>query len=94
MPYERPGEGGAEYIATAEGAWVPTPPDENLWRIGELSVIARQLEAIEEDEADETPPDLLLGTKKQWLKYRGQVSNWKEGVAPFPDLAQRPIRPA
>lgn len=57
-------------------------------------MIARQLEAIEEDEADETPPDQMPGTRKQWLKYRGQVSNWKEGTEHFPDLALRPIRPA
>lgn len=64
------------------------------WRDAELPVIARQLQAIEEDEVDETPPDLLPGTRKQWLRYRGQVSNWKEGIEPFPDLARRPIRPA
>lgn len=66
---------------------------ENEWRTNELSVIARQLEAIEEDEADETPPDLLIGTRKQWLSYRGKVSNWKEGVGPFPDAEHRPVRP-
>ena len=64
------------------------------WRAGELTVIARQLEAIEEDEVDETPPDLMSGTRKEWLKYRGQVSTWKEGTGLFPDGAQRPIRPA
>ena len=67
---------------------------ENTWRVAELLVIARQLEAIEEDEVDETPPDLLPGTRKQWLKYRGQVSNWKEAAEFFPDLTHRPIRPA
>lgn len=66
---------------------------ETTWRIGELVVVARQLEAIEEDEADETPPDLLPGTRKQWLKYRGLVSNWKEGAEAFPDQGHRPIRP-
>jgi hypothetical protein len=66
---------------------------ENSWRVAELMVIARQLEAIEEDEADETPPDLLPGTRKQWLKYRGQVSNWKDGAESYPDLTLRPIRP-
>ncbi|MCQ3000446.1 hypothetical protein NLO98_11860 [Pseudomonas syringae] len=67
---------------------------ENIWRLAELVVIARQLEAIEEDEADEPPPDLMAGTRKQWLKYRGQVSNWKDGTDLFPDIAQRPVRPA
>lgn len=67
---------------------------ENDWRVAELIVISRQLEAIEEAEADEPPPDLLPGTRKQWLKYRGQVSTWKEGTALFPDVSSRPVRPA
>lgn len=67
---------------------------ESAWRVAELVAIARQLEAIEEDEADETPPDLLPGSRKLWLKYRGQVSNWKEGAEFFPDIEHRPIRPA
>lgn len=66
---------------------------EDAWRGRELEVVARQLEAIEEDEAEETPPDLLPGTRKQWLKYRGQVSNWKTGADRFPDQAGRPVRP-
>ncbi|MGF0237596.1 hypothetical protein ACQR3P_01735 [Rhodococcus sp. IEGM1300] len=64
------------------------------WRVVELAAIARQLEAIEEDEADETPSDLLPGTRKLWLKYRGLVSNWKEGAESFPDIAHRPVRPS
>ena len=67
---------------------------ENEWRLEELSDTSRQLEAIEEDEADETPADLLPGTRKQWLKYRGLVSNWKEGAESFPDIANRPVRPS
>lgn len=66
---------------------------ESTWRAAELAVIARQLEAIEEDEADETPADLLPGTRKLWLKYRGLVSNWKEGAESFPDITHRPVRP-
>lgn len=66
---------------------------EKAWRTNELAVTARQLEAIEEAEADVPPADLLGGTRKQWLKHRGLVSNWKEGVDPFPDSAQRPVRP-
>ncbi|WP_339539083.1 hypothetical protein [Pseudomonas sp. RA_15y_Pfl2_54] len=64
------------------------------WRGSELMVISRQLEAIEEYEAGEAPPDLIPGTRKQWLKYRGQVSNWKEGAESFPDIAHRPVRPS
>lgn len=67
---------------------------ENDWRIAELIIISRQLEAIEEDEADEPPSDLLPGTRKQWLKYRGQVSTWKEGFAGFPSLSSRPVSPS
>lgn len=66
---------------------------ENEWRVAELIIISRQLEAIEEAEADEPPSDLLPGTRKQWLKYRGQVSTWKEGAALFPDMSSRPMRP-
>jgi len=67
---------------------------ESEWKIKELSDISRQLEAIEESESGESPPDLLPGTRKQWLRYRGQVSNWKEGAQSFPDIAQRPVRPS
>lgn len=66
---------------------------EGAWRVAELLVVARQLEAIEESEADETPPDLLPGTRKQWLKYRGLVSNWNDGAEQFPSLDHRPARP-
>lgn len=99
----------AEYLAWVEsgGATLPEFTDEELasqkllldttietaWRAEELLIVARQLEAIEEDEADETPPDLLLGTRKQWLKYRGQVSNWNEVAELFPESGGRPVRP-
>ena len=77
--------------------WGPIQVDyvaiENEWRITELLVIARQLEAIEEDEVDETPDDLLPGTRKQWLGYRGKVTAWKEGYPDFPDSTKRPQRP-
>lgn len=100
----------AEYLAWVESGGVTLPEftDEELasqkllldtaietvWRAAELLIVARQLEAIEEDEADETPPDLLLGTRKQWLKYRGQVSNWNEAAELFPESGGRPVRPA
>lgn len=80
-----PGWGPSSYAATSR---------ENEWRASTLLVISRQLEAIEEDEADETPPDLLPGTRKQWLKYRGQVSNWNEGSSDFPDSTKRPVQPS
>lgn len=68
--------------------------EERIWRTQTLVGIARQLEAIEEAEADEAPADLLPGTRKQWLKYRGQVSNWNETSADFPDSKKRPAQPA
>ena len=79
----------------AQAAWLLAEQvtREIAWRGAELLIVARQLEAIEEDEADETPPDLLPGTRKQWLKYRGLVSNWKEGAEGFPELTNRPVRP-
>lgn len=77
--------------------YVPTPAEyaqmEMVWRAEQLAIIARQLEAIEEDEADVPPPDLLPGTRKQWLKYRGQVSNWNETNVDFPDVSKRPVKP-
>lgn len=67
---------------------------ENAWRSNELVVTARQLDALEEAEADVPPADLLVGTRKQWLKYRGLVSNWRDGSGSFPALTERPARPA
>lgn len=67
---------------------------ESSWRASELQVIARQIDALEEADADVSPPDLLPGTKQQWLRFRGQVNNWKEGAENFPEQDQRPVRPA
>ncbi|MGC3935994.1 hypothetical protein [Pseudomonas atacamensis] len=67
---------------------------ESSWRASELQVIARQIDALEEADADVSPPDLLPGTKQQWLRFRGQVNNWKEGTENFPEQDQRPVRPA
>ena len=99
----------AEYLAWVESGGITLPEftDDELasqkllldasietaWRAAELLIVARQIEAIEEDEADETPPDLLLGTRKQWLKYRGQLSNWNEAAELFPETGGRPARP-
>lgn len=99
----------AEYLAWVESGGVTLPEftDDELasqkllfetaieaaWRSAELLIVARQLEAIEEGEAGEPPPDLLLGTRKQWLKYRGQVSNWNETAELFPESVGRPAQP-
>lgn len=66
---------------------------EGAWRSEELSATARQLEALEEAEADVPPAHLLGGTRKAWLRYRGQLSSWKEGSFNFPDRSFRPTRP-
>jgi hypothetical protein len=66
---------------------------ELAWRAAELALISRQLEAIEEDEADETPADLLPGTRKQWLGHRGRVTAWVATNPDFPDSSKRPIAP-
>ena len=67
---------------------------EDLWRNSEISVIANQLMAIEEAEASgEEVPDLLPGTRTQWLSYRTKVRAWKEGNIDFPDSTRRPLRP-
>lgn len=66
---------------------------EGAWRSEELSATARQLEALQQPEADVPPADLLGGTRKAWLRYRGQLSSWKEGSLNFPDRSFRPTRP-
>jgi len=66
---------------------------EQDWAASEIPAIARQLEALEEDEAGETPEDLLPGARNQWLGYRGKVRCWKDGASGFPEIEQRPVRP-
>lgn len=67
---------------------------ENAWREAQLIAIANQLDALEEAEAGAAPVDLFAGTRLQWLQYRGQVRNWKEGAEHFPDASYRPVRPS
>lgn len=71
---------------------------ENEWRESEINLIANQLMAIEESEASvedggEPTPDLLPGTRSQWLAYRTKVRAWKEGNVNFPDYTKRPKQP-
>ena len=66
---------------------------ENDWRDSEIYLISNQLMAIEEYEAGGEVPDLLPGTRTQWLAYRTKVRAWKEGNVLFPDSSKRPIRP-
>jgi hypothetical protein len=106
MDSQRPiNDDSADYTAQSDGAWAISEEtrlaklaaQESIWRAGELIVIGRQLEAIEEaevaDPGDE-PVDLLPGTRKQWLKHRGLVSNWVEGATGYPQEASRPVRPS
>ncbi|MGR4042899.1 hypothetical protein FW796_26275 [Pseudomonas sp. 910_21] len=93
---------GEEYPANADQLWLfpgwgVSPSKlrrvEDLWREEELLVIADQLDALEEAEANAVPADLLPGARPQWLKYRGAVRNWTEGKDGYPDITKRPIRP-
>ncbi|NWD49006.1 hypothetical protein [Pseudomonas gingeri] len=97
MQYSRPdNDDTLLYTAALDGTWVITEetlrakkiPVELEWQATEMSFIANQLLAIEE-EAD----DALPGTRKQWLSYRTLVRLWHES-ADFPDQSKRPIRPA
>lgn len=96
------GEDTLDYTAQLNGTWAITQDTlddkqsviENEWRVTELAVISRQLEAIEEDEAGETPADLLPGTRKQWLGHRGRVTAWVATNPDFPDGSKRPIKPS
>ncbi|BAQ79147.1 hypothetical protein [Pseudomonas sp. St29] len=68
-------------------------PVEDAWREGELMMIINQLQALEEADSGAEPRDLLPGTRKQWLAYRGQVRSWCQGNDDFPDIRKRPARP-
>ncbi|WP_122663496.1 hypothetical protein [Pseudomonas viridiflava] len=105
MHYQRPlGDDQYEsndYTAQADGTWAITASTlrakavivEDDWREQQIITINRQLEALEEAEADVPPDDLLPGTRTQWLGYRGKVRAWKEGHADFPEMSKRPIQP-
>ncbi|MFL1391127.1 hypothetical protein ACI77F_26050 [Pseudomonas tritici] len=102
MVSQRPdGEDTLDYTAQLNGTWAITQDTrddkqsviETEWRATELAVIFRQLEAIEEDEAGETPADLLPGTRKQWLGHRGRVTAWVANDPDFPDSSKRPVAP-
>lgn len=61
---------------------------EDEWRLSEITFIADQLLAIEDDD-----PTALPGTDRQWRDYRTKVRAWKEGHVDFPDESKRPVRP-
>ncbi|MFJ3153494.1 hypothetical protein ACIPIX_05015 [Pseudomonas protegens] len=63
------------------------------WIAEELEEVARQLDRLEEAEEGIEVADLLLGTRKQWLTYRGQLRTWAKGGSDFPDPERRPQRP-
>ncbi|MBA6068593.1 hypothetical protein [Pseudomonas mosselii] len=89
---------GGQVIDDAGYVAPPPPPDvwpliESSWRATELSVIAKQLDALEEAEYGEPPVDLLPGTRPQWLGYRGLIRNWQDGADGYPNADRRPTRP-
>lgn len=59
--------------------------EESEWVALELSFIADQLLAIEDDD-----PTALPGTEREWRDYRIKVRAWKEGNTSFPDKDKRP----
>ncbi|MEN5136073.1 MULTISPECIES: hypothetical protein [unclassified Pseudomonas] len=63
--------------------------DEVEWQATEMSTIANQLTAIEDED-----PAALPGTSKAWRDYRIKVRAWVDGAPAFPDSARRPVRPA
>ncbi|WP_377706225.1 hypothetical protein ACFMKY_17880 [Pseudomonas protegens] len=79
-----PGWGPSAYKqGVADAAWIAE----------ELEEVARQLDCLEETEEGIEVADLLPGTRKQWLAYRGQLRTWAKGDAGFPDPDLRPQRP-
>lgn len=84
QPWLFPGWGGSPSALKAV---------EEEWRAKQEISIESQLDALEEADAGAEPTDLQPGTRAQWLQYRGQVRNWKEGAAHYPDPGNRPVRP-
>ncbi|MEO8642658.1 hypothetical protein [Pseudomonas sp.] len=62
---------------------------EGEWRTSEMSFIANQITAIEDED-----PTALPGTFNQWKAYRIKVRGWVEGAPNYPDAASRPVRPS
>lgn len=62
---------------------------EGEWRASEMSFIANQLTAIEDED-----PAALPGSTKQWRDYRIKVRAWMEGAESFPEPTARPVRPS
>lgn len=100
---QRPDDGETQlYTAQADGTWAITEDarnaiskiEEDAWCVTELVIIDNQLDALEEAEASAEPTDLRPGTRLQWLQYRGQVRNWKEGAENYPDSSYRPVQPS
>ncbi|WP_409303540.1 hypothetical protein [Pseudomonas sp. KCJK8993] len=77
--------------------WSESPSEEARkdaeWRSEQIAIAAAQLERLEEAEAGIEVADLLPGTRKQWLAYRGQLRAWVKGGPDSPDPGRRPQRP-
>lgn len=96
MSSPRPeGEDSTDYTARPDGSWEISEETlrarassvEVAWQSGEISAIADQLLALEEEAKDALP-----GTRKQWLTYRTSVRLWHESPD-FPNATKRPTRP-
>ncbi|WP_099431110.1 phage tail protein [Pseudomonas mosselii] len=70
-------------IAAAEAAIA-----ESAWRESEMQVAQQNVTAIEFGE--ESVPGTAAAWKAYWLGLRA----WKEGAVGYPDIDQRPARPA
>ncbi|MBF8729789.1 hypothetical protein IRZ59_04970 [Pseudomonas guariconensis] len=62
---------------------------EAVWVISEMVVIADQLLMLEDSD-----PNALPGTERQWRDYRITLRAWKDGAEHYPDMQYRPQRPA
>ena len=62
---------------------------EEEWRNSEMSFIANQITAIEDED-----PTALPGTISQWKAYRIKVRAWVEGATNYPESSYRPVRPS
>lgn len=61
---------------------------EAFWVSQEMGAVTDQL-LLHDDE-----DDLAVATRAEWVEYRKSLRRWTEGAEGFPDIDQRPVRPA
>ncbi|AZL69192.1 hypothetical protein [Pseudomonas oryziphila] len=66
----------------------PDPQGELDWAAAEIADAKDKLEAITFDDPN------VPGTADDWKAYGRALRAWKEGAAGFPQVEQRPSRPA